>query len=65
MLERYEIKKLWVGGEEEGKEMSNILERLVWDAQSSAYAEKKGMTNTDFLRWRLIGCKLGEEGKEE
>ncbi|MFH1233916.1 MAG: hypothetical protein V1649_04710 [Patescibacteria group bacterium] len=65
MLERYQIKKLWVHGEEKNKEISERIEKLVWDAQSSAYAEKQGMTTAEFMRWRLIGSKLGETGKEK
>ena len=43
----------------------DVIEKRVWDTQTSAYAQKTGMTNTDFLRWRLFGCKLGEKEKEE
>ncbi|MFH1187865.1 MAG: hypothetical protein V1688_03320 [bacterium] len=53
MLERYQIKKLWVFGEEKGKEIFERMEKIVWDAQTSAYAKKQGMTNAEFLRWRL------------
>ncbi|MBI4653133.1 hypothetical protein HY750_02665 [Candidatus Kuenenbacteria bacterium] len=65
MLEHYKIKKLWIHREEESKEILKKMEKIVWDTQSSAYAKKQGMTNTEFLRWRLIGAKLGETGKEK
>ncbi|MBU2578674.1 hypothetical protein KKA09_00960 [Patescibacteria group bacterium] len=60
MLERYQIKKIWVFGEGENKEIFEEIEKMVWDDQISAYAKKQGMTNTEFLRLRLIGAKLGE-----
>lgn len=63
MLERYKIEKLWISEKEEN--ISNILNKLVWDIQSSAYAKKKGMTNVEFLRWRLIECKLKEKNKQK
>lgn len=63
MLERYKIKELWVSGEEKGKEIFKRMEKIVWDAQTSAYAEKQRMTNTEFLRWRLE--QLEKETEEE
>jgi len=64
MLKRYEIKKLWVIEEKEN--ISDILNKLVWDVQSSAYAEKKGMTSSKFLRQRLLGFRDDlSESKED
>ncbi|MFH1626523.1 MAG: hypothetical protein ABH971_00215 [bacterium] len=63
MLERYKIKEIYEAGEEKSKELFKRFEKNVWDTQTSAYAEKKGMTNTEFLRWQLE--KLEKETKEE
>ncbi len=59
MLERYGIKKLWVSGKE--KNVLDILNKLVWDVQSSAYAKEKGMTHTEFLRKRLLWLRDDED----
>jgi len=63
MLERYGIKKLWAGKEEEG--VSDILNKLVWDIQSSGYAEKEGLSNIEFLRWRLTGELPKKENEKD
>lgn len=63
MLERYGIKKLWIQKEEEN--VSDILNKLVWDIQTSGYAEKEGLSNVEFLRWRLTGELPKKENEKD
>ena len=58
MLKRYKITDIFFGD-------IDVIEKRVWDAQTSLYAEKKKMTNTELLRARLTGewSKKKEENK--
>ncbi|MFH1838162.1 MAG: hypothetical protein ABH808_01545 [Candidatus Kuenenbacteria bacterium] len=49
MLERYQIKELYVYGEEKAKEIFERIEKKIWEAQTSAYAEKQKKTTDEFL----------------
>lgn len=71
MLGRYQIKRWGDKEEKEKKEEKEAFERIekiwgkiVWDTQTSVYAKKQGMTNAEFLRWRIIEAKLGETGEK-
>lgn len=65
MKDRYQIKEILVSGDDkEGKKLSERMAKIVWDTQTSAFAQKQGMTNAELLRFRLTG-ELPDRIKEK